>query len=421
MRVARILPILLIVFTNLLGSGVVIPVLALFAVKVLGATILQAAILIPAYFIAQFFAAPWLGRLSDRYGRRPVLMISQVGTVISFTLFIFARPLGSAIDHICRPLGLSGGLMVLLIARFLDGLTGGNITTARAYISDLTHGQDRAVSMGYVSAAFGLGFILGTALGGFLGSYGLMAPFVGAAIVTLGTLLLTFFTLDESLPEGQRAAALPRIEKNLHVSYIFRNRPLFLVATIGFLGTLAFAALPPTFALYVDQVILVDVADRSVVPRTIGFMLSFMGAVAVFTQAVVYRPLIKRFQERVVLVIGVIVLTVSTTAIGLAANPLQLTLILAAYAYALATTDPCLQSLVTRFGDTKTHGYLLGLYQSISSMATIVGPIWAGWVYENVSPAATYWTGGAALSIGVLLAVLLLRERIPPPTAGSSC
>jgi DHA1 family tetracycline resistance protein-like MFS transporter len=171
--------------------------------------------------------------------------------------------------------------------------------------------------------------------------------------------------------------------------------------------------MPSTFALYVDQVVFADLADRSLVPLNTGLMLSFMGMVAVFTQMVIYRPLIERLQERLVIVIGLIVFMLSTTAIGLARKPLLLTLILAAYAYGLATTDPSLQALVTRFGDPKQQGYLLGLYQSILSMATIVGPIWAGWVYENVSPAATYWMSGAILLVSVFFTALLLREQIP--------
>jgi DHA1 family tetracycline resistance protein-like MFS transporter len=413
MKISQIFPILLIVFTNLLGSGVIIPILPLFAVKQMGATVLQAALLGTTYFIAQFFAAPWLGRLSDRYGRRPILMISQIGTVIAFVLFIFAQQLGSMIDQIGNPFDMSGGLIILFMARFLDGLTGGNITTARAYISDVTNDQDRAVGMGYLSAAFASGFIFGTAFGGLLGSYGFMAPFIGAAIATLGTFLLTFFLVDESLPKEQRAISHSKTGNSLPMSRILKTRPLLLIAAIGFLGTLAYAAIPPTFALYVDQVVFADFADRSRVPLSIGLMLSFMGMVAVFTQMVIYRRLIERFHERLVLVIGMIVFMVSTTAIGLVTNPLPLIPVLAFYAYALATTDPSLQALVTRFGNRKQQGVLLGLYQSISSMATIVGPIWAGWVYQNVSPAATYWTGGVILSAGVFFTAMLLRERIP--------
>ncbi len=411
MRSSRIFPILLIVFTNLLGSGVIIPILPLYAVNQLGATVFQASLLGTSYFIAQFFAAPWLGRLSDRHGRRPVLMISQLGTVVAFILFIFAPKLGILIDQISLPFAMKGGLIVLFAARILDGLTGGNITTARAFICDVTDEKDRAVGMGYLSAAFGLGFIFGTAFGGFLGSFGLIAPFIGAAIATIGTLLLTSFTLRESLSKEQRTDSISQARQGLPLRQILRNYPLMLIAATGFIGMLAFSAMQPTFALYVDQVIYSDTVNRSIVPRNIGLMLSFLGIVAVFTQAVIYRPLIKHLREQKVIVIGQIVFMVSTTAIGLVKSPLMLTLVLAPYAYAIATTDPSLQALVSRFGNGQQQGYLMGVYQSVLSMATIVGPVWAGWVYQSVSPAATYRVSGAIVLVGVVLALLLLRQK----------
>ena len=269
--------------------------------------------------------------------------------------------------------------------------------------------------MGFLSAAFASGFIFGTAFGGFLGSFGFMAPFIGAAIATLGTFLITSFMLEESLSEEQRSVSRIKKGNNLPVGQLLKIRPLLLIALIGFLGTLAYAAIPPTFALYADQIVFADIAARSRVPFYIGLMLSFMGAVAVFTQVVLYRRLIERLRERLVLMIGMIVFMGSTTAIGLVKDPLFFIPVIAFYAFGLATTDPSLQALVTRFGKAEQQGYLLGLYQSISSMATIAGPVWAGWVYEHVGPAATYLTGGAIIAAGVFFAAMLLREQIPAP------
>lgn len=411
MKLSRIFPILLIIFTNLLGSGVIIPILPLFAVKELGATVLQAALLGTAYFIAQLFAAPWLGRLSDRYGRRPILLISQMGTVVAFGLFIFARQLGALIDQIGMPIDMQGGLIVLFIARTLDGLTGGNITTARAYVCDVTHDNDRAVGLGYLSAAFGLGFIFGTAFGGLLGSFGLIAPFIGAAVATLATFVLTLFSLEESLPKSQRTVSISQSQEKLPLRHILHNRSFLLIAAIGFIGMLAFAAMQPTFALYVDQVIYSDAVYRAHIPRNIGLMLSFLGIIAVFTQVVIYPRLIERLRERRVILIGQIIFMASTTAIGVVKGPVLLTLVLAPYAYAIATTDPSLQALVSRFGDADQQGYLLGLYQSVASMATIIGPILAGWIYQNICPEATYLVSGAILLLGVIIAIFLLREQ----------
>jgi DHA1 family tetracycline resistance protein-like MFS transporter len=413
MRMKRVLPIFLIVFTNLLGSGVILPVLPLFAVGQMGATEAQAALLSSAYFAAQFMAAPWLGRLSDRHGRRPILMISQVGTVISFVMFIFAAPLGDAIDQLGWPIGMSGGLVMLFLARILDGLTGGNITTARAYISDITTEDDRAVSLGYLSAAFGLGFIFGPAFGGLLGSYGPIAPFIGAAVITAITLLLTYFILAESLPPEERGASRTVRQGEFPVRRIFETRSLLWIFSLGFFSTLAFAAVPPTFSLYADRVIFAGISDPTAVPRNIGMMLSFLGGVTVLTQLVIYPRLVARLRERTLVLLGQVILTLSMTGIGLFSTPLLSTLNLAPFAFSRAVTDPSLQSLVTRFGTARTQGRLLGLYQSTLSMATIVGPIWAGWVFQNISPGATYTISGGVLVISVVIAGLLLAQENP--------
>ncbi|MGD8865928.1 MAG: MFS transporter, partial [Anaerolineales bacterium] len=144
----RLSPILLIIFTNILGAGVILPILPLYAEGQFGGTIPQVTLLSTAYFAAQFIAAPVLGRISDRIGRRPVLLVSQLGTVLAFVLFIFAGPIGARIDQIAGGFFLSGGMIMLYLARILDGLTGGNITTAQAYVSDITSDEDRAHGLG---------------------------------------------------------------------------------------------------------------------------------------------------------------------------------------------------------------------------------------------------------------------------------
>lgn len=413
MKGKRILPILLIVFTNLLGSGVILPVLPLYAVGQMGASESQATVLSSAYFAAQFIAAPWLGRLSDRIGRRPVLIVSQAGTLVSFVLFIYAGPIGRGIDQLGWPIRMSGGLFMLYVARVLDGLTGGNITTARAYISDITVVEDRAVSLGYLSAAFGMGFIFGPAFGGLLGGFGPIAPFIGAAVITSITLALTFVILRESLPPQARDADEESAPQPVAIREILKARPLLWIFGIGFFGTLAFAAVPPTFSLYADEVIFADLANRSLVPRNIGLMLSFLGGVTVVTQIAFYRRLVARFRERALILGGQVMLTASMTAIGLFTAPLLSTLNLAPFAISRAITDPSLQSLVTRFGSARTQGRLLGLYQSVLSLATIVGPIWAGWVFQNISPSATYMVSGGLLVLSIPLAAILLREKMP--------
>ena len=204
----QIFPILLIIFTNILGAGVIIPILPLYAEGQFQGTVFQITLLSSVYFGAQFLAAPVLGRLSDRFGRRPILILSQMGTVLAFTLFILAGPLGQQIDKLGLGLPITGGMVMLFIARILDGITGGNITTAQAYVSDITDDKNRTQGLGYLQAAFGVGFIFGPAFGGVLSRLGVVAPFIGATIITAGTLTLTIFTLKESLSSEERKQSI---------------------------------------------------------------------------------------------------------------------------------------------------------------------------------------------------------------------
>ena len=410
----RILPILLIIFTNILGAGVIIPILPLYAQGEFRGTVLQITLLASAFFGAQFLAAPWLGKLSDRYGRRPLLLISQVGTLLSFLLFIFAGDLCRVIDGFGLQLTLSGGMIMLFVARILDGTTGGNITIAQAYISDVSSDEERAQSLGMLQAAFGAGFIFGPALGGFLSNFGLVAPFVGATIITTLTFLLTLFTLEESLPEEERAgrAEIADSKRSLAWSEIISARALMLILVIAFIASLAFSALPATFALFADGILFADFPNPERVQFLIGLMLAFSGLMQVLTQILWIRPLVRRFGERRLFAFGQFSIAVSLFGIGISGGPLLATLFLAPFAFGFGVGEPSTQALVTRFGSRNLRGYLLGLYQSARSLALIAGPIAAGFIYENVQPRAVYFAGAALLMLAFFSALRLQGMQV---------
>ncbi|MEJ2748343.1 MAG: MFS transporter [Anaerolineae bacterium] len=407
----RIIPIFVIVFTNILGSGVILPILPLVAEGLYGATALQATTLAAVFFAAQFVAAPWLGRLSDRYGRRPILIISQIGTVLSFIMFSLAGPLGHMIDGMGPELGISGGLIVLYLARLLDGITGGNITTAQAYITDVSTEETRAQALGTISAAFGMGFIFGPAFGGFLSGINLVAPFIGAAIITSSSVLLTTFMLKESLPPEKRAAPQSRKEETPLRHYL-RDRTILLIFLITFVTTLAFAALQSTFALYAERVVFPE-APSGVVARNVGLVLTVIGIFTVITQAVLIKPLVQRFGERRLILLGQTSLIVAFSGLTLLSNPWMITLFTIPVAFGNGINQPSLQSLITRFGSAQTHGRLLGLYQSSRSLALIIGPIWAGFVFQAINPRAPFAIAVPLLLIGLTLGLFLQRHAIP--------
>jgi DHA1 family tetracycline resistance protein-like MFS transporter len=408
----RLFPILLIIFTNILGAGVIMPILPLYAEGQFGGTVVQITLLSSSFFAAQFLAAPWLGRLSDRHGRRPVLIVSQMGTVLAFLLFILAGPLGRLIDSWGLALPLTGGMVMMYVARILDGVTGGNITTAQAYISDVTSHEDRAQGLGLLQAAFGLGFVFGPAFGGLLSNLGAVAPFVGAVLITTGTLLLTVFTLKESLPPEKREELQPAGSRESGTSLrdLVAQRPFLLVLLIGFFASLAFSALPAIFALFADRELFNELARPERTQLYIGLMLTFLGMMQVVTQLAFLKPLVTRLGERRLLLVGQSSLMVASIGMSQAEGAIVATLLLAPYAFGRGVSEPSLQSLVTRFGDERARGRLLGLYQSARSLALIFGPVWAGFAFEQISPRSVFLIGAVITLIALTFALLLLRQ-----------
>lgn len=413
--IRRMMPILLIIFTNILGAGVILPILPLYAEGQFAGTVFQITLLSASFFGAQFLAAPLLGRLSDQHGRRPILIVSQMGTVLAFILFILARPLGAWIDTLpaVETLPLTGGMVMLFVARILDGITGGNITTAQAYVSDITGSEDRAQALGYLQGAFGAGFIFGPAFGGFLSTLGAVIPFVGAAIITTGTLTLTTLMLKESHPPSARSRQKRRSQFLPSLSLLQERPGLSLIFSITFVASLSFASLPATFALYADRVLFPASTRAGGAEFYIGIMLTFHGLMTVVTQVALLKPLIVRLREKRVVVIGQLGLVIAFLGLGFAWNPVAAVLAMMPFAFGRGISEPSLQSLVTRFGDQRTSGQLLGFYQSSRSLALIFGPVWAGYIFETVSARATYWAGAGIAGIALVLALILLGRPMP--------
>jgi MFS family permease len=411
----RLLPIFFIVFTNILGAGVILPILPLLAEGEFGATAFQATALSAVFFGAQFVAAPWLGRLSDRVGRRPVLIVSQIGTVFSFVLFIFAAPLGRQLDILGLSLGLGGPLLMLYVARTLDGVTGGNITTAQAYITDISTPDTRAQALGAIGAAFGAGFIFGPAFGGFLAEISLVAPFIGAAVITTGSVLLTTFMLKESLPPEERVKKGEERDQ-LPLTHLLADSNIVLILVITFVVTLSFAALRSTFALYAERVVFPNQSSGAVA-RNVGLILTAIGVVSVITQGFLIEPLVERWGEKNLVIIGQISITIAFAGLSFFSTPLLVTLFTAPVAFGNSINQPSLQSLLTRASTPQTRGRLLGLYQSSRSLSLIFGPIWAGYVFQEIDPRAPFGIAVPLLFFAIALGFVLKRRDISEQTA----
>ena len=244
----RLITILLIVFVQMLGAAMIMPILPLYAQREFNMSPQVITLLGTAFFAAQFIAGPYLGRLSDKMGRIPVLIISQIGTAVSFLMLAFAP-----------------SVAFLFAARILDGITGGNIIVAQAYITDITPREKRTVALGYVFATFGLGFIFGPALGGLLAAvFGPRVPYVIAAVAAFVVVLLTYFTLDESLTAVQREANRQYRKTSINPRAILINHHLMLILTIAFIGQFGLGLLQATFALYGNAVLFAGYSEQMV-------------------------------------------------------------------------------------------------------------------------------------------------------------
>jgi MFS transporter, DHA1 family, tetracycline resistance protein len=388
----RLLTILLIIFVQLAGAAMALPLLPLYAQREFEITPQVITLLVSAFFIAQFLSGPVIGRLSDRHGRLPVLIVSQIGTVISFTMLF-----------------LAGSVEVLFLARVLDGITGGNIVVVQAYVTDVTPREQRTQSLGYVFAAFGLGFVVGPALGGLLAAFfGVRVPFFIAAVAALVTVLLTWFTLDESLTPEQRERNRQKGSASLAPRQVMTNLPLMLILLLAFGAQFTLGLVQGTFALYGEEVLFVGYSEE-MTNLGIGVLLAFAGFGQFFTQIFLLRIMLKHFREPVLVMIGTLLRALSLFTLALIFSPWLGPLPMLMFAIGSGLSLPSLQSLATETVDDEIRGGVLGVFQSAISLSIICGTALSGVLFAT-GPAVPYWLGGA-LSLVMLLPTLVLLRR----------
>ena len=373
------------VFLDLVGFGIVIPLLPLYA-KRFGAGPVAVTWLLAVYSLMQFFFAPWWGRVSDRVGRRPVLLLGLFGSAASYLAF-----------------GLAGSLPVLFIARAANGLAGANVGVAQAYVADVTGPEDRARGMGIIGAAFGLGFIIGPAVGGVLSRYGFAAPFLAAAAVTLANALLAVVRLPESLPPERRSAHPrgfglgDRLRTLVGAGTSGRLRALYAA---GFLVTLAFAALEATFSLWAD-------ARWHLTRHGIAYVFAFIGLVSAIAQGALVGRMVKRAGEMRTALLGIALIVAGAAATALAPQPGLLLAALALLALGQGMASPSMSSLISHQGGPGEQGRLLGVYQSLSALGRVAGPVLGGVALAHVGLAAPFLgVSGVAAAAAVVLVAL---------------
>lgn len=394
-----------VVLMDLAGFGLVLPILPLYADQ-LGGSPYYIGALLSIYSLMQFVINPLWGRLSDRVGRRPIILLSLTGSTLAYTAYGLA---GHA------PGGHTGVLAVLFVSRLLAGVMAANIATAQAIVADVTEPEDRARGMGMVGAAIGLGFVVGPSLGAVFtlepmrAAYGLGLPGFVAAALSLLNLLWAARALPETLAEHHQESA--RAGSWFQGWGALRQGRLALMVGAMFLITLAFSQFESAFSLLANL-------QFRLPPSRIGLIFAYMGILMVIMQGGFTRRLVKRWGERPVLLTGGAVMGLGMAGVAHVQDTPGLLAWLGLLAIGFGAAQPALLSLISRFAPDDGQGLTLGVSQSMASLARIIGPTLGLTLFGTLSMRSPFWAAGLFM-LGVVLAAALLPRQASMPAAES--
>jgi MFS family permease len=391
-----LLPIFLIVLADILGLTIILPLLPFYA-EHLGASPTAVGLLVSAYAFCQLLSGPFLGRWSDRVGRKPLLIVSQLGTFASRLLLAWA-----------------GTLWLVYLARIIDGLTAGNLVLAQAYISDVTEPENRTKSFAVIGISFGIGFLLGPAISGALAGYGLAVPILLSAALSAVSVLATILLLPGTKPVGAEGPSGPAGRRLSLLAWheyaqYFQRPGLSRLLVEFFCFVMAFAAFTGGLALFLERRLTWN--GRPFQAREVGFVFAYAGLLGILFQILLGR-LARRFGEPWLVAAGFASMTLGY---GLLAGVHALPLLLVAGLFSSFGTGvlrPSLTSLITQAVARNEQGVVLGLNTSLQSVAQILGPAIAGLLIDRGLLAAwALFCGGCAL-------VGLVVQRSAPATSG---
>ncbi|HEX9297436.1 MAG TPA: MFS transporter [Polyangiaceae bacterium] len=388
-----LLPIFLIVLVDVFGLAMIIPLLTIYAEQ-FGANALEATLLISIYAFCQLFSGPLFGKISDRIGRKPLLVLSQIGTFIGFVVMARATT-----------------LWMLYVARVIDGATAGNISLAQAYISDNSDPKDRTKSFALIGIAFGLGFLIGPLLTAYLVRYSLNAPIYAASGMSLTSIVCTLTLLpgggSQTSPSDARADPGPGgfrlglFEWRTYAQYF--GRPILngLLAQFFFYA-IGFSTFTSGFALFAERRF--TWSGHPFTPREIGFVLVYVGALGIILQGGLIGRLVKRFGESSLVSAGFASLVVAYLILGPIGTIPWLVVVSTISSFGNGVLRPALTSLVSQCVGRDEQGVALGLNQSLNSVAQILAPILGGTLIGHQQLTMWAWVAAAAALVGLLAA-----------------
>lgn len=381
-----LLAIFLIVAVDVLGLTIMIPLLPFYAEK-LGASPTEVGLLIGVYAACQLFSGPLLGRISDTTGRKPLLLVSQVGTLAGFLILAFAPT-----------------LWVVFLARVIDGITAGNLSLAQAYISDVTRPEERAKSFGVIGIAFGMGFLIGPAISGYLAKFDYRDPIFAAAALSASSIMATYFLLPAvktgaAQPEGPGGRRLSLLQWGEYARYF--RQPALATRLFQFLAfAFSFAMFTAGFPLFAERRLFWH--DRPFGPEQVGYCWAYAGFLGIFLQGPALGKMVKKFGESRLNNVGFGAYAAGYAVLAISHSiPV---LILATTFCALGSlVRPTLTSMITLAAPREEQGVVLGLTQSLTSSAQIAGPPLAGFLIQHGVLSGWGFTAGGVALVGLLL------------------
>ncbi len=378
--------ILLVLMVDLLGFTLVVPLLPRYA-DLAGFSPTRIGMLMSAYPFCQLFAGPILGRLSDRFGRKPILLASQIGTMISFLI-----------------LAITKQFELMLLARMLDGASGGNILVVQAYVADVTQPKDRARSFGLIGMIFGLGFIMGPIMGGILteidlGPNGLRVPFLAAAMFSMTAGMIVALKLPESRPPGSNMGTQARVVGLEGVRKVLHDPCLGMLVLASALLIMGWSSLEGTFSLYLKRRMSFSSAQAS-----LGF--AFLGFVGAFAQGFLIRRLVKRFGEKRLIKVGMMALIVGFLCLSQVDMVALLLPSLVIVGLGQGMSNPSLTGLISRTAPSHIQGAVFGTLTSAQTMGRMINYFWANQLLGKFGEAAPFYSGA------LILVVALIAVRI---------
>ena len=395
-----LIPVFLTVFIDLLGFGIVIPLLPIYS-EAYDASGLELGLLFSSFSLMQLVFAPFWGRLSDRIGRRPVLIVGLVGTSLAYVLF-----------------GLADGMTMLFVSRMLAGFFGANVATAQAYVADVTTPAERAKGMGMIGAAFGLGFTFGPAIGGFMVQGSMALPGFFAAGLSGAAAIVAIVLLREPVRHAQEATRIFSLDT---VSAAIRQPRVGTILVLYFLALLAFSGFESMFirfglarfpeAFGISSAITDPSMDEIIgAAKQAGLYMFAIGLLSAIIQGGFIRRLVPRFGETKLIVAGPFLLGLGFVIVGVAPVWVLVIAGCAVMPMGFGVNNPSLQGLLSRAVDPANQGAFLGLNQSLGSLARVVGPLFAGGIFDHFGPATPFFASAGLLAVATLIAIAYHRR-----------